>query len=274
MSSADTNDRKLMGFLREQGGGSVGDLVEVMQVTATAVRLRLNRLMEQGYLERRLDREEDDSEAVSGRGRPSYRYHLTDRGLELSGTNYMDLARVMWKEIRAIEDPQIRNGLVERLAKHLAERYRNELTTSNDSGVNDSGLVVEKQSLAEKMREVIHLMGERDVSLDMEEHEGLPVLNVLSCPYPNLAQQDSAICELETLMLSELLGEKVELDACRREGGNCCSFQAAGTVSVSSVSANSASVSTASANTASVNTENDTKSLDTKSLETTEVASN
>lgn len=211
-----------MGFLREQGGGSVGDLVEVMQVTATAVRLRLNRLMEQGYLERRLDREEEDSDSVSGRGRPSYRYHLTDRGLELSGTNYMDLARVMWKEIRAIEDSQIRNGLVERLAKHLADRYRDELTTTNESG-----LVVEKQSLAEKMREVIQLMGERDVSLDMEEHDGLPVLNVLSCPYPNLAQQDNAICELETLMLSELLGEKVELDACRHEGGNCCSFQAA-----------------------------------------------
>ncbi len=161
------------------------------------------------------------AESSSGRGRPSYRYHLTDRGLELSGTNYMDLARVMWQEIRAIEDSNIRNGLVERLAKHLADRYRNELTRTDESG-----LVVEKQSLADKMREVIQLMGERDVPLDMEENEGLPVLNVLSCPYPNLAKQDSAICELETLMLSELLGEKVELDSCRLEGGNCCSFQA------------------------------------------------
>lgn len=126
MSIADTNDRKLIDHLRGEGGGSVGDLMKVMQVTATAVRLRLNRLMEQGYIERRL---ESGESAAVGRGRPSYRYHLSDKGCELSGTNYMDLARVMWTEIQAIESPEIRDSLIARLAVHMADSYRGQLQT-------------------------------------------------------------------------------------------------------------------------------------------------
>ncbi len=213
MSTSDPNDRKLLDFLDFEEGRSVGELIEVMQVTATAVRQRLNRLMEKGYIERRLDRESEDA---AGRGRPSYLYHITKLGKDSGGNNFSDLARAMWQEIQAIEEQPVRDRLIKSLAKHLADQYQDQLSASNSST---------DKSLEERMQEVIHLMSQRDVPLDMQQQNGLPVLNVLSCPYPALAEQDRLICDMETIMLSELLGKEVELDECRLEGARCCSFQ-------------------------------------------------
>ena len=226
MSVTDPNDRKLLEFLRQDGGRSVGELIEVMEVTATAVRQRLNRLMEKGYIERRLDRESEDA---AGRGRPGYLYHITQLGMDSAGNNFSDLARVMWQEIQALEDEPIRNRLVQSLAKHLAEQYQEQLSSVNTSS---------EKSLEERMQEVIHLMSQRDVPLDMQQQNGLPVLNVLSCPYPALAEQDRLICDMETIMLSELLGKEVQLDECRLEGGRCCSFQPTSEPSTNGITAN------------------------------------
>ena len=68
-----------------------------MGVTATAVRQRLQRLMAEGLIERHTERK--------GRGRPNHRYSLTEKGERSAGTNFSDLAVVLWEEIKAVDDP-------------------------------------------------------------------------------------------------------------------------------------------------------------------------
>ena len=146
----------------------------------------------------------------SSRGRPGYAYRLTDSGRREAGDNYDDLVQAMWAEIRAIPDPEVRVGLLKRLAAKLAERYAED---------------VQGESLTDRMRELIRVMGEREVPIDVDDSGELPVLTMLACPYPTLAEQDRAVCAMEKVMLSEVLGQGVKLSECRLDGDTCCSFQ-------------------------------------------------
>ncbi len=193
-------DRELVDVMRRLDGASIHELGDALSVTATAVRQRLNRLMADGLVDRKLVRE--------GRGRPSHHYALTTKGNEAAGTNYNDLVAVLWQEVRAIDDRAIRAGLLKRLASRLAERTGK----------------VEGDTLAEKMQTVAGLMAEREVPFQVSMTNGLPVLTALACPYPELAETDRSICSVEKMLFSEMLGERVRLTDCRLEGATCCTF--------------------------------------------------
>ena len=149
--------------------------------------------------------------AREGRGRPSHRYSLTSKGRRQSGTNFADLTLALWKEVREIKQPEIRAGLLQRLAKNLAGMYASQ---------------VHGQTVSERMHSIVELFAERQLKFKVEETAGqLPVLTALSCPYPDLAEQDRAICSLEKVLFSELLGNQVRLTDCRLDGDTCCRFE-------------------------------------------------
>lgn len=209
-SERDEPDQVVLDHLRRQPSASVGELGDLLGVTATAIRQRLTRLMSEGLIERQLEQSTSDGEKRSGRGRPSYDYCLTDRGRQAAGDNYNDLAEILWAEVRGIKDPKVRVGLIKRVAERLADRYANRIGGSD---------------LAARMRELMEVMGERRVPVDVDESGELPVLTILACPYPQLAEQDRSICAVEKVMIGEVLGQGVRLSECRLDGGSCCSFE-------------------------------------------------
>ncbi len=197
------SDDGLMDLLRGKGPLGIADLASAMQVTATAVRQRLSRLMGEGLIQRELTK--------APRGRPSHRYRLTDKGVRQTGSNFADLAIALWHEVRLIKDPEVRSGLLQRLARAMAGAYRSQ---------------IDGQTLAERMESVSRLFAERNVPLVVEQSGQLPVLTALACPYPELAEQDRGICAVEKMLFSELLGDPVKLTECRLDGAaTCCRFQ-------------------------------------------------
>jgi predicted ArsR family transcriptional regulator len=203
----ETSDIAILDLLRKNGPLGVARLATATGVTATAVRQRLVRLMGQGLIERAVTR--------SGRGRPSHRYGLTDKGRRQTGANFVDLALALWKEVRAIRDPQVRRGLYQRIAGHLAGMYRDQVPAG---------------PTRERMERVAALFAERNVPFVVEDRGTLPVLTALACPYPQLADQDRGICALERMLFSELVGEDVRLAECRLDGDSCCRFETGGQV--------------------------------------------
>jgi predicted ArsR family transcriptional regulator len=191
----------MLDILRRNGAVTISVLVAEMGVTATAVRQRLQRLMAGGLIERQAENK--------GRGRPNHRYSLTEKGERSAGTNFADMADVLWDEIKSVEDPEIRRGLLKRIAGRLAARYRNE---------------VGGETLGDRMTALAGVMGARDIPFQVEQRGGLPVLSALACPYPELAMRDRSVCTMEKLMLSEILGENVRLSECRLDGATCCTF--------------------------------------------------
>ena len=109
------SDIAILDLLRKCEAMTVTQLASALGVTATAVRQRLNRLRLQGFIGR--------ESAPAGRGRPRHHYRLTAKGLRKAGANFADLAVALWEEIRAVTDRQVREGLLERIARRLAEHY-------------------------------------------------------------------------------------------------------------------------------------------------------
>jgi predicted ArsR family transcriptional regulator len=203
MSIAETSDEQVLDLLRRQGPRTVLDLVRLTGVTATAVRQRLSRLMSLGLIEREARKQE--------RGRPGHSYRLTEKGRRHAGDNFADLAGVLWSEIRAVPDDEVRRGLLQRLARGMARLYERE---------------IQGGTLLERMQSLKRVFGLRGVELEVTPGTRFPVLTVLDCPYPDLAEKDRSVCAMERMLFTELLGEQVRLSGCRFDGQACCEFQA------------------------------------------------
>jgi len=199
---SENTDSQVLNLLRVGEATTVGTLAEATGVTDTAVRQRLNRLMGQGLVRRKT--------VKAGRGRPSHQYELTDKAIKSLGSNFSDLAMVLWREVRSIPDPEIRRGLIGRLAEGLADVYEPQ---------------IHGKSTRERMQSIAELFGQRDVDFEVREESGeLPILRANACPYPELAEQDRGICAIERLMFAKLLEEDVRLSQCRLDGHTCCEF--------------------------------------------------
>jgi predicted ArsR family transcriptional regulator len=199
---ATSSDEALLNLLRERESLSVSQLAVEMDVTATAVRQRLRRLMDQGYIARYAEK--------AGRGRPSHRYRLTDDGHRKAGTNLPDFAVAAWEEIRRIEDEDVRRELLTKIARRLVRRVAEQ---------------VRGETFEEKIESLVQFFEQRHIPYRVEREGELPVLTALSCPYPDLADEQRTICSIERDMFEEVLGGVIRQHACRLDGGNCCSFE-------------------------------------------------
>lgn len=203
-TQATTSDGQLLDLLRVHGPMGVRGLAEAMQVTPTAVRQRLVRLMGSGMIQR---------EALRlRRGRPKHLYRLTEKGLRLAGSNLTDLALAAWREISSTRDPELRATMVRRVAETLAREYAGQ---------------IQGETPAERMRSLARLMGQRRLPVSVEEWpDGVAVMTTHACPYPGLAEGGLDVCAMERLLYSALLGRDVELSRCRVNGETKCRFQA------------------------------------------------
>ncbi len=197
-----SSDADLLELLRVRGPVSVTQMAEETDVTPTAVRQRLSRLLAGGLIRRRAVR--------SGRGRPRHDYELTEKGLRETGSNFADLAIVLWRELGFTSDPSLREMLIRRVAQSLAAAYSRE---------------VHGETIAERMETLSRLLSERHVPFSVEHRDGIPVLTAHACPYPELADKDSTVCAMERQLFSELLKQDVVLAHCRLRGGSCCRFE-------------------------------------------------
>jgi predicted ArsR family transcriptional regulator len=197
-----TSDLQVLDRLRDRGAMTVSELAVDLEVTATAVRQRLTRLLAQQYIERQATRK--------GRGRPKHHYRLTEKGLQKAGTNFADLAVALWQEVRQIDNVEVRKGLLQRVAKRLAVLYAGK---------------IDGKTLEDKLSALTELFAERRLPLHVERSQELPVMQAVACPYPDLADRDRSICAMERMLFAELLGTDVRLAGCRLEGEPVCTFQ-------------------------------------------------
>ena len=204
-TAAPSTDADVLELLRSKGALDVTEMAKAAEVTATAIRQRLGRLLAQGLIERQAIR--------AGRGRPRHRYQLTRKGMRLTGSNFTDLALALWREVRSIPDVEVRRSLLRRVVAGLAAAY---------------GPQIEGWTPEERMRSLTGLLSQRRVSFTVDpaaSADDLPMLTAHACPYPELAEQDRGICILEKMLFSELIGQNLDLTQCRLDGGSCCQFQ-------------------------------------------------
>ena len=197
------SDITVIQLLLRTGPLTISQLVDHLGITATAVRQRLARLQEAELLDR--------TQVPDGRGRPSHQYDLTEAGRRTVGDNLADLACALWQEIQEIPDTELRQSVVEGAIRRMADGYARRVVG---------------ESVEERLQSAAQIFVERDIPITVEKEEGLPVLRVLQCPYPDLAKEDHRVCEMEKQLFSQVIGGPVDLCQCRQQGDSCCTFQA------------------------------------------------
>jgi DeoR family transcriptional regulator, suf operon transcriptional repressor len=200
---APNSDADLLDLIRIAGPLSVTELSDAMEVTATAVRQRLTRLMAQSMIQREAIR--------AGRGRPKHRYSLTDKGLRQTGSNFTDLAVTLWREIRKIGDENLGRDVLRRISRALASGYAAQITGNTP---------------AERLKSLGELLNQRRIPVTVgTDADNNSTLTTHACPYPNLAEEDRSICQMEKMLFSDLIGHEMELTQCRLNGGGDCRFE-------------------------------------------------
>ena len=201
-SALDASDRQFLDQLHRLGSGTISEICGSVGVTATAVRQRLVRLQGQGFVSRMMVR--------SGRGRPHFVYQVSEPGLKQLGENYSDLALILWQEMQGIEEPILRDRVVRRVRESMVRRY---------------GRADRSRSLSDRLKQLQVSLTDRGFDVEIDETGDLPILRENSCPYQELASSDEGICGLESEVFEEVLGTKITLTKCCRDGHHCCEFQ-------------------------------------------------
>jgi predicted ArsR family transcriptional regulator len=203
MTGLDNRDRDLLEHLHRLGGADTRTLCDVLKITRTAVRARIERLKAAGLLATELQ--------SSGRGRPHQIYQINANGLHALGEDYREPAVVFWQVIAEVEDEALRASLLGRIRDRLADRFRRQLSKS--------GTVEERlDQLADKMKS-------SGFNIESDHTAALPILRETNCPFPMLADVDESICEVEREVLEQVLGANVEFVNRCRDGHHCCEFE-------------------------------------------------
>lgn len=200
----DEEDRAFLQLLQAKQTATINDLCEAVSVTATAIRQRLMRLQDQGLITR--------ITVKTGRGRPHHKYTLTDSGRNQLGDNYGELALLLWEEVQRIPEEAVKAALLQRLRERMVRRYGDGVTAA---------------ALPERMAQLEASMRQRGFPINIEQHEGMPVLVERHCPYHSLASSDSQICSIEQQVFEQVLGVQLRLTQCCRDGSNQCVFHPA-----------------------------------------------
>jgi predicted ArsR family transcriptional regulator len=203
-------DQVVLDLLRRRPGLTVTEFLELLEVTQTAVRIRLDRLESLQLIERK--------KVSVGRGRPVYQYHLTDAGWRHVGVTYADLASAIWSEIESIPNEEFRKQLLGGIAKRMGQAY---------------SVLLPVSSTSDRMDAMAKLLTQRKVPTQFESRSPgsamqLPVITVHACPFPDLAAVNRrSACELEQAVFSEAVGAPMELSCCRLDGHDSCQFRPA-----------------------------------------------
>jgi predicted ArsR family transcriptional regulator len=189
----------ILQHLRRHGQATIKDLEGVLGVSSTAVREHLAHLQSQALV--------SPSTVRSGPGRPRLVYALTDKAQRLFPKHYDLLIHLLLQEIASAEGRHKVEHLLQRVSLRLANDYADHMSSAD--------IHIRLTELRTKL-----------------EAQGIPVevqpsgdgIRIFSCPYHNVAQSHSEVCDMEKQMLEQVLGQKVVQGHSLLEGDHHCCF--------------------------------------------------
>ena len=199
---APNSDSDLLDLLRIAGPLSVVQLADAMEVTATAVRQRLTRLISKTMIEREAVRAGADDQNIAIR---SPRREFGPR-VPISPIWRWPCGRNSTKSRTKKCGGRCSVGSLAPWPPAMRKRSRG-------------------RTPAERIRSLGDLLAQRRIPVSVEGPADQPSLTAHACPYPSLADSDRNVCLMEKMLFSELIGGEVELTRCRLDGNANCQFQ-------------------------------------------------
>ena len=190
--------------LRARGKCSVSELAEASQVSPVSVRHHLANLQAENLVAVENERH--------GVGRPRQLFSLTEAGLDLFPSRYVQLTNRLLDEIKG----SIPTGKVEQLFTGVAS------TMAADVARRLEGLPLEQ-----RLARTVELLAEEGFDAQIERQEGRILIWELSCPYFRIGRQHPEVCTVDQAFIAAALSLPVERVACQLQGADACAFAVA-----------------------------------------------
>ena len=193
----------LLLHLKREGELTVGDLVQLLNITSMAVRRHLTALQQDGLVESRVEKQ--------SRGRPTFKFRLTQKSEALFPSGVQGLAIDLLDIVYEQSGSKGVMELLERRNAKLAERLR---------------VRVENLPVAERVIEVAKIFSENGYMTESQPLEdGNFIIFQRHCAVHDLANQYRQICVLEPKLMEDLLGLKVTREKYMMKDDPVCAYR-------------------------------------------------
>jgi len=192
----------ILDYLRRHSQATVRDLGGHLGLTSTGIRQHLTVLERDGLVEAHEER--------GHVGRPALVYRLTSEGDALYPKKYDALANTLIEEARLLLGPETLQQLMKNVAVTLADPYTSRL---------------EGKTVAERIVEAGKILQERGCLTDCTEEAGDLLIKQHTCPWPNVAARNSAVCALDVEFVRRLVGADARLTTSLLRGDDSCTYR-------------------------------------------------
>jgi predicted ArsR family transcriptional regulator len=194
--------QQILDYLRRNGRATVKDLDSHLGLTSTGVRQHLTVLEREGLVEAHEER--------GHVGRPALVYQLSDKGDGMYPKKYDQLANILIEEVRQVAGGQALQTLLRRVALRFAEPYAERL---------------DDKSLPERVNEATRIINERGSEADCVKEGDDWLIRQYTCPFPQVARQNSCVCALDVEFVRQLVGADARLSTSLLRGDRACTYR-------------------------------------------------
>ena len=192
----------ILDFLRLHNQATVKELGEHLRLTSTGIRQHLTVLERDGLIASHEER--------GHVGRPALVYRLTTRGDALYPKQYEALANALIEEARCLLVPDALQKLMKNVAARFAEPYM---------------LRLEGKAGPERAAEATRIIQERGCLAECSAEDGDMLIRQQTCPFPDVASRNSAVCALEVEFVRRLVGADARLTTSLLRGDDACTYR-------------------------------------------------
>ncbi len=193
----------LLEALKRRGTATLQELASDVGHTREAARQQMELLMRDGWIVR-------DRVPARGRGRPNFRYRLSEAGDHLFPKHYDEFGLTIVDTVSEAFGPEGLRKLLAALTDRQVARWRDQL----------AGL-----GLQEKLQRLKGVYFEQDPWAEVHHDERGWALVERNCPFLSLARRRPQLCSVTVSTLSRILGCRVRREARFQDGDARCVFR-------------------------------------------------
>ncbi|MGH2506797.1 MAG: helix-turn-helix transcriptional regulator [Ktedonobacteraceae bacterium] len=192
-----TSTRGRIILLLRRASHTVDELAQNLNLTDNAVRAHLVTLERDSLV--------CQSGVRRGSGKPAIVYSLTSEAEQHFPKAYAPVLQQLLEVLSTYMPADKLEEVMQNVGRRLALQWN-----------------ISADELHERLQQVVAILNELGGLAELEEHDGLYVIQGYSCPLAALVSDHPEICQLTKSLLTELLGESVEERCERNEGIHCC----------------------------------------------------
>lgn len=203
-----TRERVLLTLLSRQRC-TINELAAAVTINPISVRHHISKLEADGLV--------TSEEERHGVGRPRRVYYLTEKGLELFPSRYLQLTIRLIEQLKETMPGAMVDSLFTQMAKDVASEYESEM----------NGL-----SMEDRLDLVTNLLGNEGFTVEWEQKEDEYHIREISCPYYRIGQSHPEVCSVDQTLISTMLSVPAEKIKCVLDGDAHCTYVVPKTIHV------------------------------------------